>query len=74
MEVLLWRRLNHPNILPFYGASTSQNQFSLVSPWMEHGNILSYTRKHPEANKLQLVSINEQPLDQQGALQLSLCS
>ena len=58
-EVLLWRRLNHENILTFYGASTNQNQFSMVCPWMENGNVLSYTRKNPEANRLRLVSIGE---------------
>ena len=74
MDVQLWRRLNHPNILPFYGASLSQDQFSLVSPWMENGNVLSYTRKHPEVNRLQLVSTDERLVDQQGVLQLLLCS
>ena len=63
MDVQLWRRLNHPNILPFYGASMSQDQFSLVSPRMENGNVLSYTRKHPEANRLHLVSFDERPVD-----------
>ena len=58
-EVLLWKRLNHPNILPFYGASMNQNQFCMVSPWMENGNVLSYTRKNPEANRLGLVSLIE---------------
>ena len=58
-EVLLWKRLNHPNILTFYGASTNQNQFSLVCPWMESGNVLSYTRKNPKANRLRLVSTDE---------------
>ena len=39
----------------------TQNQFCMVSPWMENGNILSYTRKTPEANRVRLVSlINEQ--------------
>jgi len=28
----------------------------MVSPWMENGNIISYTRKYPEANRLRLVS------------------
>ena len=54
-EVLFWKRLSHPNVLPFYGASMTQNQFCMVSPWIEGGNILSYTRKNPEANRLRLV-------------------
>ena len=56
-EVLLWKRLNHPNLLTFYGASTVQNQFCMIHPWMENGNILSYTRKNPEANRLRLASV-----------------
>ena len=56
-EVLLWKRLNNPNLLTFCGASTVQNQFCMVHPWMENGNVLSYTRKNPEANRLRLVSV-----------------
>jgi len=48
--------LNHPNILPFYGASTNRDQFRMVSPWMENGNVLSYTRKNPEADRVRVVS------------------
>ena len=56
-EVLLWKRLNHPNVLPFYGASMSDNRFCMVSPWMDSGNIIGYSRKNPEANRLRLVSL-----------------
>ena len=37
----------------------NRDQFCMVSPWMENGNVLSYTRKNPEANRLRLVSITE---------------
>jgi serine/threonine protein kinase len=57
--VLLWKRLNHPNILPFYGASMNWNQFGMVSPWMENGNVINYTRMNPEANRLRLVSFTK---------------
>ena len=62
-EVLLWKRLSHPNILTFYGASTNHNQFCMVSPWMENGNVISYTRRNPEANRLRLVSVGERWTD-----------
>ena len=71
-EVLLWKRLNHPNILPFYGASMNQNQLCMVSPWMENGNVLSYTGENPEANRLRLVSFIEH--GQQGVQQPLSCS
>ena len=32
----------------------------MVSPWVENGNVLSYTRKNPEANRLELVSLIDQ--------------
>ena len=59
-EVPLWKHVNHENILTFYGASMNQNRFCMVYPWMENGNILNYTRKNPEANRLRLVSGDEQ--------------
>ena len=36
------------------------DQFCMVSPWMENGNVLSYTRKNLEANRLELVSLINQ--------------
>ena len=32
----------------------------MVFPWMENGNVLSYTRKNPRANRLRLVSLIDQ--------------
>ncbi|KIK65940.1 hypothetical protein GYMLUDRAFT_952936 [Collybiopsis luxurians FD-317 M1] len=48
-EVLLWRQLNHPNILPFLGINTElfPPTFCIVSPWMSNGDIISYSRKSP---------------------------
>ncbi|KAE9396549.1 hypothetical protein BT96DRAFT_777902, partial [Gymnopus androsaceus JB14] len=45
-EVLLWRQLNHPNILPFLGINTElfSPSFCIVSPWMSNGDIMSYAR------------------------------
>ena len=55
--------MDHKNILTFYGASMNQSQFCMVSPWMENGNVLNYTRKNPEANRLRLVGGNKQWTD-----------
>ena len=35
----------------------------MVSPWMENGNILNYTMKYPEANRLRLVSSDKELSD-----------
>lgn len=56
----MWKRLNHPNILLCYGASMNASRFCVVSPWVENGDVLSYTRKNPETNRLRLVSLIEQ--------------
>lgn len=41
----------------------NQNQLCMVSPWMDNGNVLDYTKKNPEANRLKLVSGDEQWAD-----------
>jgi serine/threonine protein kinase len=56
-EVLVWKRLSHPNVLPFLGVSTSLFPFCMVSHWMAHGNIVKYVKANPGANRLVLVII-----------------
>ncbi|KAL0566626.1 hypothetical protein V5O48_015381 [Marasmius crinis-equi] len=49
-EILVWRRLQHKNILPFKGAylfNQKPKQFCLVSPWMEEGNLPNFIKKLP---------------------------
>jgi len=50
-EVFTWRQLSHSNVLPFYGVHFLEEpleiRFCLVSPWMEHGNIVEFlVRRH----------------------------
>jgi len=50
-EFITWRQLSHPNVLPFYGVhfleDPLENRFSLVSPWMENGNVVEFlARQH----------------------------
>ncbi|KAH8813632.1 kinase-like domain-containing protein [Flagelloscypha sp. PMI_526] len=49
-EALIWKQLSHPNILPFLGVSTScfPNQMSLISPFMENGDIMSYITRQSQ--------------------------
>ncbi|KAF9260005.1 hypothetical protein L218DRAFT_932993 [Marasmius fiardii PR-910] len=49
-EAVIWRQLNHQNVLPFMGAyylDSEQKQLALVSPWMERGNLVQYLKNTP---------------------------
>ena len=54
-EVLMWRRVSHPNIVPFLGVSEAPAPLSMVSEWMPNGNVRDYVGKNPETSRLQLV-------------------
>jgi len=53
----MWKHLRHPNILPLLGAVIDENRLSLVSEWMDHGNINDYLkpRERNEVNRIELV-------------------
>lgn len=57
-EIIGWKRLSHPNVLPLLGAyvSTDPQCFRIVSDWMRNGNVMEYARSNPVVNRLQLVS------------------
>ncbi|KAJ7598117.1 kinase-like domain-containing protein, partial [Mycena floridula] len=57
-EALVWKQLDHPNVLPFLGVSVElfAPSFCLVSPWMSNGNLMEYLRAHPEFNRLNAIS------------------
>ena len=57
-EIIVWKHLSHPNILPLLGVSLSMRPYSfrMVSPWMKNGNVMEYTRSNPSADRLKLVS------------------
>ena len=50
------KRLEHENILPFYGVSSTVSDFSLVFPWYKNGNIEQHLEKNPGINRYDLVS------------------
>jgi len=56
-EVLIWKRLSHPNVLPLLGVSVSKNPtyFRIISEWMPNGNVTEYVGSNQEANRLRLV-------------------
>ncbi|THU86329.1 kinase-like protein [Dendrothele bispora CBS 962.96] len=50
-EAILWRQLQHPNVLPFLGLyflDDSRKRICLLSPMMENGNLNSFLDKHSE--------------------------
>ena len=63
-EIIGWKHLSHPNILPLLGISMSADPHCLLilSEWMPNGNVVQYTRFNPEANRLQLVRTFAVPL------------
>lgn len=59
-EVVVWRTLQHPNVLPLIGVTMSETQFSMTSDWMVNGNINKFVKTHPDANRLELVGIHSE--------------
>lgn len=58
-EVIGWRHLIHPNILPLLGISmvTDSNYFDILTEWMPNGNLMQYAKSNSEANRVQLVTM-----------------
>lgn len=56
-EVVLFRQLHHPNILPFLGVCFDQRGRldSLTTIYMKHGNIVQFLESHPSVNRLTIV-------------------
>ncbi|KAK1218098.1 MAP kinase kinase kinase activity protein [Marasmius sp. AFHP31] len=49
-EAIVWKQLDHPNILPFLGIyylDDTRQRICLVSPWMERGNLVEYLKDTP---------------------------
>ncbi|KAF8131852.1 WD40-repeat-containing domain protein, partial [Boletus edulis] len=48
-ELGIWRRLNHPNVVPFLGIAYGfgmRGAMSLVSLWMQNGSLQHFLEKH----------------------------
>ena len=56
-EMAVWKKLDHPNVLPLFGASSARGDppWFFVSPYMKYGNIVAYLRKpHKQVDGLTL--------------------
>ena len=51
------KQVEHDNVLPFYGVSTTVSEFCMVFPWYGNGNVMDYLKKNPNVNRFDLVSI-----------------
>lgn len=56
-DIVVWKRLSHPNLLSILGASVKLSKLCVVTEWMDNGNIMEFTSKHPDANRLRLVRL-----------------
>lgn len=47
LEAIMWSGLRHPNILPLLGLDfqAQDGTLSLVSPWLDNGNVMEYMKK-----------------------------
>jgi serine/threonine protein kinase len=54
-EVVTWRHLRHPNIVPFLGVC-DKSTLCLVSHWMEEGTLLDFFARHPRERRTSYVS------------------
>lgn len=57
--MVIWKYLDHPNILPFIGAmmvtEPGKEKYEIISELMEDGEIGKFIKRNPGANRLELV-------------------
>ena len=56
-EVVTWRSLHHPNVLPLLGVTMGEKVFAMVSEWMVNGNINEFVEAHRDVNRFELVGL-----------------
>ena len=54
-EVVVWKSLHHPNVLPLLGVTMGKRLFAMVSEWMINGNINEFVEAHRDVNRFELV-------------------
>ena len=54
-EVVTWKALRHPNVLPLLGVTMSETRFVMVSEWMTRGNINEFVKADVNVDRLALV-------------------
>ena len=64
----MWKHTSSPYILKFNGVFYHNDLPAIVTPWMPHGNITEYLERHPDADRLHLVSLKVPPAPKIGSL------
>ena len=54
-EVVVWKTLRHPNVLPLLGVTMTEDRLIMVSEWMVKGNIRQFMKAENNADRLGLV-------------------
>ncbi|KAF9789474.1 kinase-like domain-containing protein [Thelephora terrestris] len=54
-EVILWKTLHHPNVLPLLGAIMNERRFGMVSKWMVNESIGEFVKNHKNENRFELL-------------------
>jgi len=54
-EVITWKALRHPNVLPLLGVVISEKKFAMVSEWMTNGNTKEFVAARQDVNRLELL-------------------
>ncbi|KAF9643888.1 kinase-like protein, partial [Thelephora ganbajun] len=57
-EVVTWRTLYHPNVLPLIGVTMTEKRLVIVSQWMDNGNVNEFL-KRSDANVDRLELLRE---------------
>jgi len=53
--VVIWKRLSHKHVLPFYGVDMVNFQLALVYDWADSGNIIQYLESNPNVSRTRLL-------------------
>lgn len=54
-ELDIWMALQHPHISPLLGF-VLEDDLCIISPWYTNGNVTEYIDRHPEVDRIKLVS------------------
>jgi len=54
-EVMMWKSLHHPNVLPLLGVTVNDGHFAMVSEWMTNGNVNEFVEAHRNVNRFEPV-------------------